>query len=198
MNVSVDCESVLPLPKRKPTCSCQEVEEQILIMARTAYNTIRRRDHTPASFEQFKKELSQTNDIIKDTMEIMHTLKILCNHGNELSDISYGSVKFTIRCGSLGSADELWDMYTSGALLDVLQRGLITKSLLRRCHARAVELSVRIPEEEYLQCVKDLGNTSYLSYKMSRFEFSFIEQFTPIRINVEMGRAKDERNKTVT
>ncbi|XP_060070942.1 uncharacterized protein LOC132550868 [Ylistrum balloti] len=156
LNVSVDCESVLPLPKKKPQCSCQEVEEQILIMARTAYSTIRRRDNTPAAFEQFKKELSQTNDIIKDTAEIMHTLKILCKHGDEISDISYGSVKFTMHFISLRNVVKLWDMYRGGALLDLLQRGLITKSLLKKCQARDVRLRVRIPEEEYVQCVKDL------------------------------------------
>ncbi|XP_069103309.1 myosin heavy chain, clone 203-like [Argopecten irradians] len=156
LNVSVDCESVLPLPKKKPQCSCQEVEEQILLMARTAYSTIRRRDHTPAAFEQFKKELSQTNDIIKDTAEIMHTLKILCKHGDDISDISYGSVKFTMCFKSVENVVKLWDMYRSGALLDLLQRGLVTKALLRKCQARDVKLRVRIPEEEYIQCVKDL------------------------------------------
>ncbi|XP_033725537.1 uncharacterized protein LOC117315454 [Pecten maximus] len=156
LNVSVDCESVLPLPKKKPQCSCQEVEEQILVMARTAYSTIRRRDNTPAAFEQFKKELSQTNDIIKDTAEIMHTLKILCKHGDEISDISYGSVKFTMQFRSIPNVVKLWEMYRCGDLLDLLQRGLITKALLRKCQARDVKLRVRIPEEEYIQCVKDL------------------------------------------
>ncbi|OWF51729.1 uncharacterized protein LOC110448711 [Mizuhopecten yessoensis] len=168
LNVSVDCESVLPLPKKKPQCSCQEVEEQILVMARTAYSTIRRRDNTPASFEQFKKELSQTNDIIKDTAEVMHTLKILCKHGDEISDISYGSVKFTIHCKSLRSVTSLWEMYRCGDLLELLQRGLITKTLLRKCQARDVRLRVRIPEEEYLQCVKDLESDEHLSLEKFR------------------------------
>lgn len=49
----------------KALCSCQEVEEQILTMAKEAYRNIRRRDATPAAFEQFRKELHQTNEIIK-------------------------------------------------------------------------------------------------------------------------------------
>ena len=34
MNISVDCEEVVPSPKKRYTCTCHEVEEQILQMAR--------------------------------------------------------------------------------------------------------------------------------------------------------------------
>lgn len=157
LNISVNCEEVSSLPaSKKPTCSCGEVEEQILIMAKTAYKAIRRRDNTPASFEQFKKELSQTNEIVKESMEIMHTLKILCKHGD--LDISYGSVIFCIRCKSLACVHEIWKMYTSGSLQSMFQETLVTTDLLEKFCVTKVRLKVEICEKEYKRCLKELGN----------------------------------------
>ncbi|XP_041355979.1 uncharacterized protein LOC121373401 [Gigantopelta aegis] len=155
LNVNVDCEEVTPLNKKRGVCTCQEVEEQILIMAKNAYRNIRRRDGTPAAFEQFRKELGQTNAIIKDSMEIMHTLKILCRHG-EVTDVSYGSVKFTMICPSVFVVKDLWQLYVSGKLLEIFQDGLVTKTLRKVCKARDIRLRVRILEREYLQCLREL------------------------------------------
>ena len=156
ISIAVDCEEVYQSPgKKKPLCSCGEVEEQILIMAKTAYKAIRRRDNTPASFEQFKKELSQTNEIVKESMEIMHTLKILCKHGD--LDISYGSVIFSIRCKSMACLQEIWSMYLSGSLQSLIQRTFVTTTLLERCNVTRVGLRVQISEKEYLRCKRELG-----------------------------------------
>ena len=144
-----------PVGRKRPACTCAEVEEQILVMAKTAYQAIRRRDGTPASFEQFKKELRQTNEVIKESMEIMHTLKILCKHGDV--DISYGSVRFTLHCTSVRCMQNVWKMYKSGMLLALLQEKLVTRHLLSVCSARTIKLGVRIAEQEYIQCVQEIG-----------------------------------------
>lgn len=168
LNISVNCEEVSSLPaSKKPTCSCGEVEEQILIMAKTAYKAIRRRDNTPASFEQFKKELSQTNEIVKESMEIMHTLKILCKHGD--LDISYGSVIFCIRCKSLACVHEIWKMYTSGSLQSMFQETLVTTDLLEKFCVTKVRLKVEICEKEYKKCLKELGGKEFRSKKIKPF-----------------------------
>ena len=160
INIAVDCEEVYQSPgKKKPLCSCGEVEEQILIMAKTAYKAIRRRDNTPASFEQFKKELSQTNEIVKESMEIMHTLKILCKHGD--LDISYGSIIFSIRCKSVACLQEIWSMYLSGSLQSLIQRTFVTTTLLERCNVTRVGLRVQISEKEYLRCKRELGENLF-------------------------------------
>lgn len=166
----MDVDEVYPRTKRKPPpCTCQQVEEQMLQMAKNAYKNIRRRDDTPASFEQFKKELGQTNTIIKDSMEIMHTLKILCRHG-DIEDVSFGSVKFTLRFTSVKKLTNLWRMFRSGKLLDIFQNGLVTKTLLKRCRARNIRLGVRIEEGEYLQCLRELGQLSVCSArKINKF-----------------------------
>ncbi|KAJ8310993.1 hypothetical protein KUTeg_011438 [Tegillarca granosa] len=140
LNVRLDCEEVLSSGKRKHQCSCKDVEEQILLMAKQAYQTIRRRDATPAAFEQFKKELSQTNDVIKDSMEIMNTLKMLCQHDNEIDGVYDGSVVFRIHCNSLSGLAEFWKFYLSGQLFELLQTGLVTKTLLKICHACSIRL----------------------------------------------------------
>ncbi|XP_062582020.1 uncharacterized protein LOC134243804 isoform X2 [Saccostrea cucullata] len=167
INIAVDVEDVSPAPgRKKPTCSCGEVEEQILIMAKTAYKAIRRRDNTPASFEQFKKELSQTNEIVKESMEIMHTLKILCKHGD--LDISYGSVIFSIRCHSLMCVQEIWRMYKSGSLQSLMQRTFVTGSLLRLCNVNFVRLRVQICEKEYKKCLREIGGRESKTLKSCR------------------------------
>jgi hypothetical protein len=158
LNINIDCADVGPASnKKKPLCSCQEVEEQILVMAKTAYLAIRRRDTTPASFEQFKKELSQTNEILRDSMEVMNTLKMLCEHGRTMNDISYGSIQFTMLCNSTEGARDLWEKYSKGHLLDSFQQGLVNKRLLKTCQAKWVKLRVKIAEEEYLQCLREIG-----------------------------------------
>lgn len=124
-------------------------------MAKTAYKAIRRRDNTPASFEQFKKELSQTNEIVKESMEIMHTLKILCKHGD--LDISYGSVIFCIRCRTLACVHEIWKMYTSGSLQSLFQKTFVTTDLLEKFCVAKVRLKVEICEKEYRRCLRELG-----------------------------------------
>ena len=100
VNISVDCNGVEPScsprhsqrsshnnPRRQPgtaereastaSCSCQEVEEQILRMAKEAYRNIRRRDATPAAFEQFRKELQQTNAIVKGESAVWFLIIII-------------------------------------------------------------------------------------------------------------------------
>lgn len=176
LNINVDCEDVAPISnKKKPLCSCQEVEEQILVMAKTAYLAIRRRDTTPAAFEQFKKELSQTNEILRESMEVMNTLKMLCEHGRTMNNISYGSIQFTMLCNSIEGAKDLWEKYSHGQLLDKFQQGLVTKSLLKACHAKWVKLRVRIAEEEYLQCLREIENSKNQSgscYRLRRLRSS--------------------------
>ena len=100
VSISVDCNGVEPScsprhsqrsshsnPRRQPgtaereasaaSCSCQEVEEQILRMAKEAYRNIRRRDATPAAFEQFRKELQQTNAIVKGESAVWFLIIII-------------------------------------------------------------------------------------------------------------------------
>ena len=49
-------------------------------MASSAYKSIRRYDGTIHSFEQFKEELTQTNQVIKDSMELLQNVRRLCVH----------------------------------------------------------------------------------------------------------------------
>ena len=49
-------------------------------MATSAYKSIRRCDGTIRSFEQFKEELTKTNEVIKDSMELLQSVRRLCVH----------------------------------------------------------------------------------------------------------------------
>ncbi|CAG5115384.1 unnamed protein product, partial [Candidula unifasciata] len=155
IDVNLNCEQVVPASKKRHTCSCREVEEQILTMAKGAFSLIRRRDASASSFEQFKKELKQTNEAIAETMETVNALKILCRHG-EITDMTAGSVCFTICCSSLAACQALWEAYESGTLLQAFQQGLVTPALLRLCNAKQICLCVRISRLEYLTCALEL------------------------------------------
>lgn len=87
----------------------------------------------------------------------MHTLKILCRHG-DLIGISEGSIQLSMRCHSAAAARELWKMYTSGAMLKLIQHGFVTSVLRRKCRAKEILLKVRMLEEEYHLCIQELGN----------------------------------------
>ncbi|XP_050399433.1 uncharacterized protein LOC126816724 [Patella vulgata] len=63
-----------------PNCTCSVMAEHYLQMAEAAYKNIRRKDSSPASFEQFKRELCQTNDILKESVDILTDMKKMCKH----------------------------------------------------------------------------------------------------------------------
>ena len=65
---------------RKSNCACTEMEKHFMEMATSAYKSIRRYDGTINSFEQFKEELTQTNQVIKDSMELLQNVRRLCVH----------------------------------------------------------------------------------------------------------------------
>jgi hypothetical protein len=58
------------------------MEEDFLQMAECAYKHIRGKDTSPASFEQFKRELTQTNSALRETVGILTTIKDICEHWN--------------------------------------------------------------------------------------------------------------------
>ena len=65
---------------RETNCACTEMEKHFMEMATSAYKSIRRYDGTMHSFEQFKEELTQTNEVIKDSMELLQNVRRLCVH----------------------------------------------------------------------------------------------------------------------
>ncbi|ESO89707.1 hypothetical protein LOTGIDRAFT_234111 [Lottia gigantea] len=155
MNISLDVDKIIPTNTTPPTCTCQEVEEQILMMSKNAYKNIRRRDQSASAFEQFRKELESTNTVIKDSMEIMNTLKILCRHG-EVIGINRGSVKFKLKFQSMEDLNDIWRLYQSGELLTSIQSRLITPRVLQYFKLKDIMLGLRIYESEYEICQRDL------------------------------------------
>ena len=66
---------------QKPTnCTCAIMEKHFLEMAESAYRSLRRNDTSPHGFEQFRLELIQTNDVIKDSMEVLKNIRSFCEH----------------------------------------------------------------------------------------------------------------------
>lgn len=96
----------------------------------------------------------------------MHTLKILCRHG-DITGISEGSIVFTLRCHSTTNAKALWEMYTSGRLQKVIEKGFITPSLKKFCRVRKIRLKVGMVESEYLHCLQELGKKNIPPYAYS-------------------------------
>lgn len=94
--------------------------------------------------------------LCQETMETVNALKILCRHG-EITDMTAGSVCFTICCSSLASCQALWEAYESGTLLQAFQQELVTPALLRVCNAKQIYLCVRVSRLDYLTCALELG-----------------------------------------
>ncbi|WAR29101.1 hypothetical protein MAR_002669 [Mya arenaria] len=61
-------------------CTCAIMEKQFLEMAESAYRSVRRIDASPRGFEQFRKELIQTNEVMKDSLDVLKNIKSFCEH----------------------------------------------------------------------------------------------------------------------
>lgn len=66
--------------KRPMNCTCAIMEKQFLEMAESAYRSVRRYDASPRGFEQFRLELIQTNEAMKDSMEVLKNIRSFCEH----------------------------------------------------------------------------------------------------------------------
>lgn len=68
------------LETRPENCSCAIMERQFLQMAENAYKNIRRHDTSADGFAQFRKELTETNQILKDSLTVLNNMKEFCEH----------------------------------------------------------------------------------------------------------------------
>lgn len=68
------------LETRPENCSCAVMERQFLQMAENAYKNIRRHDTSADGFAQFRKELTETNQILKDSLTVLNNMKEFCEH----------------------------------------------------------------------------------------------------------------------
>lgn len=65
---------------RPENCTCAVMEKQFLQMAENAYKNIRRKDSSAEGFEQFRKELVATNEVLKDSLNVLKNMKEMCEH----------------------------------------------------------------------------------------------------------------------
>ncbi|PVD36249.1 hypothetical protein C0Q70_03227 [Pomacea canaliculata] len=66
--------------RHRMECACAALQSNFLRMAETAYRSIRRKDTSAASFEQFKRELTQTNYLLKESASLIACIKQMCEH----------------------------------------------------------------------------------------------------------------------
>ncbi|XP_052265362.1 uncharacterized protein LOC127867888 [Dreissena polymorpha] len=66
--------------RKSANCTCAIMEKQFLAMAESAYRSVRRIDASPRGFEQFRRELVQTNEVMKDSLEVLKNIKSFCEH----------------------------------------------------------------------------------------------------------------------
>jgi len=79
----------LKQPEPRPeNCSCAIMEKQFLQMAENAYKNIRRQDASADGFAQFRKELNETNEILKESLEVMQNMRDMCEHRQLLRNLT--------------------------------------------------------------------------------------------------------------
>jgi hypothetical protein len=66
--------------RKSANCTCAIMEKQFLAMAESAYRSVRRIDASPRGFEQFRRELVQTNEVMKDSLEVLKNIRSFCEH----------------------------------------------------------------------------------------------------------------------
>ena len=71
-----------------------------------------------------------------------------------------GSIKITVKCGTLEILERLWDDYRSGHLNQVAEECLITEKVKDELDMETITLMTIILEEDYLACKLSLMEVS--------------------------------------
>ncbi|KAK3600361.1 hypothetical protein CHS0354_015502 [Potamilus streckersoni] len=166
-------------------CDCSKVEEEILTMARDAFAKIRRQDDSKPSFQQFSKELQETNDTVYQSLKILAGMKSLCKYGRSLEDILPGSVIFRLNCPNLEALEDLWATYRSGTLLKDLEEAFVTDELKHKFSADSIKLMISISEDDYTKCKYELGHTETKQSKEGDTDVQELELSTPKKPSAE-------------
>ena len=131
-------------------------------------------NHVTGSFRVLLTEYVKGSDKQKreEALEALLLVQSLQNTGSKLMTIKSGSVIFTMHCPTVAALELFWTQYTSGKLKHIMENFLITRSMLRKYHARAIVLKTTVPKEEYDQCRKEL-----LSRKDGKIFFALPTKF---------------------
>ena len=68
--------------QKRGDCSCLTFEKHFMKVAESAYKNIRRPNRSPQAFQRFRQELCQTNDAMKDSLNILIHMKEFCDHNH--------------------------------------------------------------------------------------------------------------------
>ena len=83
----------------EPVCTLEDVQNQIVLMAESAFGNIRRQDDSQESFDQFCSEMAQTTTSINNSLELVHALRAFCEqspgNGNDQCPASCSTDKLT-------------------------------------------------------------------------------------------------------
>ncbi|GFO40589.1 hypothetical protein PoB_006709400 [Plakobranchus ocellatus] len=66
-------------------CACATIERDFLQVAEYAYKRIRCLDNSPGDFDRFRREMAQTNDMLKEWLIIMGNIRNICGHSPSTS-----------------------------------------------------------------------------------------------------------------
>ncbi|CAL1529963.1 unnamed protein product [Lymnaea stagnalis] len=99
----IPCDQVMLTPSREPSddscedCHCAIIEKCVLQMAENAYKRIKKLDATPEDFERFRKELATTNDLLRQSLVNISSIRNICHHRSRSSSSSSSSSLPTTR-----------------------------------------------------------------------------------------------------
>ncbi|XP_019640557.1 PREDICTED: uncharacterized protein LOC109482314 [Branchiostoma belcheri] len=103
-------------------------------------------DETLGLLEQLKPEIRTVEDLL-DTAEAIKQLEEI--KGVNVKDVKKGSLVFYTQCTDLGGLGQLWFMYKSGKLNDLLVGSLIRKETLQQLCAENVSVKSTINIEDF-------------------------------------------------
>ncbi|KAI8518067.1 hypothetical protein Bbelb_040840 [Branchiostoma belcheri] len=103
-------------------------------------------DETLGLLEQVKPEIRTVEDLL-DTAEAIKQLEEI--KGVNVTEVKKGSLVFYTQCTDLGGLGQLWFMYKSGKLNDLLVGSLIRKETLQQLCAENVSVKSTINVEDF-------------------------------------------------
>ena len=68
------------LQKGSDICACAAMKQYFVKMAEHAFKNIRRRNATPGGFDQFLVEINTTNELLRQTLKVLKSVRGMCDH----------------------------------------------------------------------------------------------------------------------
>ncbi|KAH9489399.1 hypothetical protein Btru_056223 [Bulinus truncatus] len=131
------------------SCECARIEQEILSKAIELFKEL---CDPSKRYDNWKIALRDTNNVIRDSLEVADAIRQVCCHGRTVTDVLHGSVILRLKCRTLMSVVDLCHKHSSGDL-----HRLLCTILCTHVHLKGLALKVSIDPLNVQRCISFLS-----------------------------------------